>query len=140
MKISKISSCLSLEVFEKHDPVSVKIEGAVYKPGIYSVLPGTSLRKVIKKSRPKNSADLESIDLDQRIEGPLDLLLKEKEKIIVWVISEGKDPEALELPVGARFSDLKSKINPDLKIDPDLLKKKRQLRHGEEVFLRSSSR
>lgn len=135
IKIYKISACLSVEVFQNHEPVVVTIEGAVSKPGSYSVLPGTLLGKIIKKSRPKKNADLSLIDLEQRIEEPVELFIKEKEKIIVWLVDEEGSREALELPLGAHFSDIKSKINPCLQIDPQLFKKRRSLHDGEEILV-----
>ena len=46
-------------------PVDVTIEGAVARPGVYSVVPGTILADVLAESGVRRSADLSGIDVDQ---------------------------------------------------------------------------
>lgn len=109
------------------------LQGAVLRPGVYLASPGTLIEKIIKKSRPKKYADLESIDLTQRIEGPIQLMIEEKTKITVKILQNQGPPLLLELPIGTRFCDLKSKIDVDLSASQTLFKSRRLLRDGEEI-------
>jgi hypothetical protein len=139
IKIYKITSSLSpLQSTLPSQLISVTIGGAVSKPGVYEVLPGTSLGAVLKKSKPKRNADLKSIDLNQRIEGPGEWVIQEKTAILVRVMQDGKLFKELEFPLGTRCSSLKSKIYDDLELPIEFLKKRRLLKDGEEIHSRNS--
>lgn len=114
-------------------PISISIEGAVSKPGIYSVPPGTRLGDVLKKSRPKRFANLRPIDLEQPVEADIALQISELTCIRVRVAGAISNPVELEVPAGTRLSDLKSKIQCTPLADGDFLKSRRLLKDGEVV-------
>lgn len=62
-------------VAEPPTPVDVRIEGAVERPGVYPVLPGTVLSEVLAQSGVRRSADLSGIDVDQSVIGALSLVI-----------------------------------------------------------------
>jgi hypothetical protein len=134
-KIHKTAAYLAAETIAPEELIPVTFQGAVAKPGTYPAPPGTLLKNIIKKCRPQKNADLSSIDLNRRIEAPLELVIAEKKEILVWIAWGSEEPVALRLPLGARLCDLKSKIYIDPILDDSILKKRRLLQDGEEVRL-----
>lgn len=63
--------------------VQVTISGAVKKPGVYSVPVGTSLRDALKKSCPLRFANLRTLDLAQRVEQSIEVVIAELSEIQV---------------------------------------------------------
>ncbi len=114
-------------------PISISIEGAVQKPGIYSVLPGTRLGDAVKKSHPKRFANLRSLDLEQPVEMDLALHISELASIRVHIMGAVEYPVELEVPSGTRLCDLKSKIHYTPLADPSFLKSRRLLKDGEII-------
>lgn len=116
-----------------HKPMDVVIEGAVAKPGVYSVLRGTVLKDVLKKSRPKRFADLRVLDLEQSVEEPMRIVVSELSVIRVFLSGAVKIPVELEVPAGTRVCQLKNKINCEPLADKGFFKSRRMLKDGEEL-------
>jgi hypothetical protein len=135
IKASKISYQFEVESDQPEKIISVSIQGAVSRPGVYLVPEGTQLKKILKKSRPNKTADLGCLDIEAAIERSVEFCIEEKKIISVWIFQEGTNPVRLRLPVGSRFCDLKSKIEKQDSFDFSIFKKKRLLRDGEEIFL-----
>jgi hypothetical protein len=114
-----------------HAPYPVTIDGAVKKPGIYQVLPGTPLKKIVKKSCPTRSADLKKIDLEALVEGPLEVHVGAITEIGVRIEGAVSAPLTLTLPVGTKVHDLRSKISLNPEADPTIFKSRRMLKDGE---------
>ncbi len=114
---------------------TVSIDGAVLKPGSYSVSLGTCLGDVIKKSRPKRFADLRSIDTASLVNADLSLSIGELSMIRVHVLGSGVGAVDLEVPAGTRVCDLKSKIQCSPMADRSALKSRRLLKDGEEICI-----
>jgi len=83
------------------------------------------------KSCPSRFADLKKIDLDSRVEGPLEIHLEEVTEISIRIEGALPTPLALTLPVGTRVSDLRSKIALNPEADPAAFKSRRMLKDGE---------
>lgn len=108
----KTSSLLSDHHFPSHEKCRVKIEGAVAKPGVYLVLPGTPLKTIIKKSSPMPYADLKKICMEERIEHSLNIEVETLNEINVTI-----NGEQLSVPPGTRVCQLKKYMDvPDHKI------------------------
>lgn len=142
--ISQISARRAAAIVQLHElkpeePVDVAFEGAVARPGTYRIHPGTTLRQALKKARPKPQANLRDLDLDSRIEGPLRLTLLELEEITISLEGAVASPGPFRCPVKTRVCDLKTKIEFAPDADPafltSFLKKRRQLRDGETLFI-----
>lgn len=114
-----------------HQKISVAISGAVSKPGTFSVLPGMTLEAILRKSRPNRFANLRSLDLARRIEEPLELHLELLTEIAVRIEGAVEAPLALQLPVGTRICDLKSKVAYTPDADAKFFKSRRMLWDGE---------
>ena len=115
--------------------VTVSIEGAVLKPGSYSVSSGTRLGEVIKKSRPKRFADLRSVDAAVLVDANISLFIAELSTIRVRILGPGVDGADLEVPAGTRVCDLRSKIQWFPMADRAVLKSRRLLKDGEEIYV-----
>jgi hypothetical protein len=73
IKAHRVSVLLSTTPIPSEKLIPVTFRGAVSKPGVYLVAPGTPLGEIIKKCRPKKNAHLELLNLMQTIEQPLEL-------------------------------------------------------------------
>lgn len=120
-------------------PVTLSIEGAILKPGRYTVLPGTRLGDALKKSRPKRFADLRALDLEQPVNTDLTLQISELASVRIQVTGAVEHPVELELPAGARLCDLKSKIQWTSLADTGFLKSRRLLKDGETIEIPGKS-
>lgn len=96
-----------------HAPCLVSIQGAVKKPGIYEVGPGTVLKKILKKSSPLPYADLSEIDWDQRVESSMEISIAELSEISVFITGLNSEPIHYVVPVGTRVCDLKNYMNAE---------------------------
>lgn len=107
----RIGAVLSeYSLLSSHEMCPISIVGAVKKPGTYSVYTGTELKKVIKKSHPLPSAHLKKINMEQRVEGPMQIEIEELEMIEVKIHSGFGDPIVLSVPPGTRICDLKGVV------------------------------
>lgn len=59
-------------------PCLVQISGAVAKPGVYRVIPGTLIKKVLEKSRPRPCADLSGFSETFRVEESGEIVVPER--------------------------------------------------------------
>lgn len=125
------SSSLTMQRLPAHEHWPVKIEGAVKKPGTYKAIPGTQLKQILLKSRPSRIANLKKIDLDQRIECPMEILVEEISEITIRVVGAVLEPSTLTLSPGTRVCDLKAKIHLRNDADKSLFKSRRMLKDGE---------
>ena len=135
LKTSKLSSYFSAESNQEQERLEVVVLGAVAKPGVYHAHPGDPLGEIIKKSKPKKLADLSLIDLLKKIEEPLEVIVLEKKEISIWLSKNGETFFEFKIPIGTRFSDLKSKIDVDCEDHLSLFKSRRLLKDGERISL-----
>lgn len=137
--VSKINAARSSSYLEEnpmpsHEPCTVVIDGAVSKPGTFSVPPGTLLRKVIKKSSPTPFADLKEFSIDKRVEESMTIHIKELTDITLTIERIGFDPEQVIVPAGTKACQLKKLLTfeaPNSKI----FKSRRFLKDGEVIHL-----
>lgn len=85
----------------------VSVQGAVLRPGIYELPLGAPLKRAIRKSRPSLFADLRSLDLEKRIDGPISLNIEALKEIEICVQKEDGEEIRLVVPAGTRVCDLK---------------------------------
>lgn len=117
----------------KEEPIVVTVEGAVSKPGAYSVPSGTTVETVLRKARVKPFANLQTIPLHQIIEAPLHLNVEELAEITVSVCGAVVEPLDIVLPARARISDLKSKVSLSKEADKTFFRRRRMLKNGEKI-------
>ena len=139
--ISRVNASRSAALLGGRPPPSaelypVVITGAAKKPGTYPAYPGTPLKKVVQKSLPNRFADLRKIDLEQKVEGPMAIELTLLQEITVRIEGEVEAPIELTLPIGARMSELKSKVVLTERADQSVFKSRRMLKDGEIVMVR----
>lgn len=116
-------------------PVVVAISGAVLKPGDYKVPQGTSIQDVIKKSRPKQFADLSGFEHAQSVQKNMTIFVAELSTIHVHVQGAVLEEMELDLPIGTRLCDLKSKIHLSKDSDRNFLRRRRLLKNGEVILI-----
>lgn len=135
--IAKVNAFKSRSIVTDEDlrveDVSVYISGAVKKPGSYKVSPGTPLEVVIKKARPLICADLKKLPLTQLVDGTVTIVVEEMKEILVSVRGEVLKVAEYTLPVGARISDLKSKVTLTKDADKRFLSRRKLLKNGDVI-------
>lgn len=128
----RASSTLAIEDLEPEE-ILVTIEGAVAKPGTYSVPSGTTMESALRKARPKANANLKVLPLQQLIEAPLHLTLQELTEIAVSIRGAIAEPVEITLPAHSRICDLKSKVSFTTETDKRFFRRRRVLKDGEVV-------
>lgn len=111
--------------------VEIEIEGAVNKPGTYTVPVGTPMKKVVKKARPKVGTDLQKLPLTAV--APMKITIEELQEITITVTGAIGEPKELVLPIGSRICDLKSKITLTGETDKTFFRRRRLLKNGEII-------
>lgn len=128
----RTSSILASHPISSHQPCKVTIVGEVSKPGTFSVLPGTLLSKVIKKSAPTPFADLKKINMEQRVEESLSIKIDPLEEITITIIGDSPEPKKIVIPAGSKVYQLKKTLK---NCDDKNFKSRRFLRDQETIVL-----
>lgn len=115
--------------------IDIEISGEVSRPGVFSVVPGTRIGDLIKKSRPKRYADLSSIDLDSPALVACELIIPQLKELNVKIEGAVAVPIVLKMPIGSRISDLKSKIQSEQDADLGFFKRRRLLKNEEIITI-----
>lgn len=115
--------------------IDIGIIGEVSRPGVYSVVPGTRIGDLIKKSRPKRYADLSFIDLDSPAVVACELIVPQLKELTVQIEGAVAEPLTLTMPIGSRISDLKSKIQSEKDADLGFFKRRRLLKNREIITI-----
>lgn len=139
MKTMDCSEQLQNPPPQTHEMCEVVIDGAVSRPGVFRVPPGTLLRKVIKKSGLRPNSNLRKLDLNQRVEESIHIHIEELSELSVTLEKEGEESIHFAVPLGTKVSDLKSLGLCSKKEASLLFKSRRQVRDGDVFSLRSSS-
>jgi hypothetical protein len=114
--------------------VELTVEGAVLKPGVYSVESGTPLGAALKKAKPDRSADLALFDLMRPIVSSETITVPVFERLTIHIEVAPGTFVPIQMPLKSRTSDLKKKlIELGLEV-PSSLKGKRFLKN-QEIFL-----
>ena len=132
---ARSSSILTEYPMPSHALCTLVIEGEVSKPGTFQVPPGTLLKKIIRKSAPTPFADLKKIDLEQRVEESMHLLIETLTEITITMRGLYSDPIQRMIPAGTRVCHLKNFVSDDLKPFENSLKSRRFLKDQEEIVL-----
>ena len=139
--VSKKTSYRALQKLHKQQVlfpkgnIQVEITGCVKKPGIYEVPPGTTLRTLLRKAKPKALADLEALRVAQVLENSCAICIPALEKISIEVCGAIRESKTLSLAAGSRLSDLKDKIALAQDADISIFKRRRLLKNHEKIFI-----
>lgn len=141
--IAKIHSYKVFSLIQKFDSekrIAVNVQGAVAKPGVYWVWPGTKWEEILRKVKPKPQADFDAIQLEERVEAEASLFLPERKEITVYIQRENKEILELKVPVESRICDLKTKGDWAKEGNASFWRKKRRLKHKEILEIPSGDR
>ncbi len=109
----------------------IEIQGAVAKPGYYSIRPETPVSAVLKRARPLLDADLTHIDLNRRCKEISLLDVPAVKEFLISVREEGKTEKFFSFPIGTRVCELRKKMVWDREADLSSLKSQRKIKHRE---------
>lgn len=111
--------------------VEVEVDGAVAKPGLYSIEEGTPFQELFHRVKPHFFADLRGYDLGQPIEADLMLHIEELKELKIEIDGIG----SYSVPIGTRVCDLRKIIPALAGIDKKKFKSQRRLKEGERILL-----
>jgi DNA uptake protein ComE-like DNA-binding protein len=113
--------------------IFVTIEGAVKRPGTYTVKEGASVKSILQKAGPKHTADLRNIPIKELVINSTHWVIPELKEIHVFIDGAVLSPSEEIMPVGSRICDLKSKVICTADADKSFFKRKRRLKNGEKI-------
>jgi protein involved in polysaccharide export with SLBB domain len=113
--------------------VQIKIEGAVEKPGFYTVLKGTTVRQVLEQAVLLPEADQSRLSLEKKVRDGQRLRVPLQEMITVFIEGAVESSIVLKVPKGTRLQDLIEKIRFLPEADQQKLQKKRRLKDREVI-------
>lgn len=130
-KVNAVWAETTLQETEIETFIEIAVDGAVSKPGKYTVPAGTPVLEAVKKARPKPFADLKN--LQGPVHSAMIIRVEELKEIVVQVKGAVEQPVELVMPVKSRISDLKSKITLTPEADKAFFRRRRLLKNGEVV-------
>lgn len=129
---SRASSSIALASFQQEE-ILVTIDGAVKKPGTYSIKAGTTLEQALKKARPGMEANLRVLPLKMIVDEPMHVQVESLKEIKVKVKGAIAEPVEIVLPSNSRISDLKSKVVFTPETDKAFFRRRKTLKDGDEI-------
>lgn len=130
----RASSLISVKDLQQ-EKILIQIDGAVAKPGEYSVSSGTLIGEALKKSRPHPFADLKKIPLKEVIEAPLHIHVEELTEVQISVRGAVVEPVELKVPARTRICDLKSKVSLTAEADRSYFRRRKAVKDGEVLVV-----
>ena len=130
----RASSAMSAAEFVQEE-ILVTIDGAVKKPGQYTVLSGTTIEQALRKAKPTLDANLKVLPLKEIIDGPKHITVGELKEIRVFVAGEVAEPAEIVLPVRSRISDLKSKVIFTEETEKGFFRRRKLLKNGDKIVV-----
>ncbi len=134
--VSKVSSWKAKNDLLKMRPVEtvrIEVSGEVFRPGVYELRAGSLCGEVLERARPKRFADLSKLDV--KAVSPQSLHIPRLQMLRVFVRGDGVEPCELLVPVGARISDLKSKILLRKEGNSTVFRSRKMLSDQEVIFV-----
>jgi protein involved in polysaccharide export with SLBB domain len=114
--------------------LSIKVEGAVAKPGTYQLPIGSLLIDAVTLAEPLDEADLTILKTNRPLQEHQTLIIPQKKWITIYIEGAVNTPGPLEVVSGTRYEDLLDLVDFLPTADQrSLRKKKRLLREGETV-------
>lgn len=115
------------------DKMRVFIQGAVKKPGEYTLKKNSLLAELLELAEPLPEADLRLLKRNKKIKDGQHLYVPLKALITIYIEGAVEQPGPLKIWKGTRFNELKSKINLQETADPKFFNKKRYLKDQEII-------
>ena len=117
------------------EAILVTIDGAVKKPGLYSVPLGTTVGQIVRKAKPTRDANLKLVPCKEVVDAPLHLTIEPLEEIRVVVTGAIAETLEVTLPPGSRISDLKSKVIFTQETEKTFFRRKKLLKDGDQIVV-----
>jgi len=115
------------------EEILITVDGAVKKPGQYKINSGTTVEQALRKARLLPESNLETLPLKAIIEGPIHLRVEAYKEIKVSVAGAIANPVELELPLGSRICDLKSKVIFTDETEKAFFRRRKLLKYGDKI-------
>lgn len=116
--------------------IEVTVTGAVSNPGAHNIPKGSTIQDLLVVVQPLPEADLTHLILEKKLKNHQKIQIP---KTTITVFLEGAviQPGPLTLPTGSRLESLIDTIAFEDHADLKSLKKKRKLKDGETIFIKS---
>ena len=127
----------SLVEKEEKDPplIEIRVTGAVRNPSIYTVQPGTCLRKILKTAKIKREANLEELYLNKPLIKSEAIEIPARRFFCVYITGEVENPGRYEVPIETRICDLKKILILTPSADKRVFKSKKRVKHEEKILI-----
>lgn len=136
---SRQAACwVEAQTLKPVEKIEIEIAGAVARPGIYQVFPGTLVSQALKKARPKALANLKKWDAALRISEPQKFVVEELVEISVLIVGAVEERLDLKVAPQTRVCDLKTKVrfaDADPEFVNSFFKQRRRLKEGEKIVV-----
>ena len=115
--------------------IEVSVEGAVERAGIYISTRGTRLGEFLEKISLKPEADLKRLKLDSKLRAGQKIKIPQIKTITIKLSGAVDQPGLLVVPKGTRMQDLLEKVSFQKDADLSLLRRRRLLKEGENIYI-----
>jgi protein involved in polysaccharide export with SLBB domain len=119
----------------QQEEILVTIDGAVKKPGQYTVYAGSTVGQLVRKAKPTGDANLQALPLKEILDGPRHIVVEELKEIRVFVEGAIAEPVEVVLPPKSRISDLKSKVNFTDETEKTFFRRRKLLKNGDKIVV-----
>lgn len=122
---------------EKHlfsNEVEVHIQGAVSKPGSYTLKKGSTIKDLLLLAEPLSDADLSKIKPERILRDRQKITIPSDEMVTIYLEGAVVRTGLYSFPKGTKVEELLLLVSFEPKADLKPLKKKRKLKEG-EIFI-----
>ncbi len=120
----------------KPQEVEFHVEGAVAKPGTYSVKVGTKVKEAIALAEPLLEADLRKIKSTSRLRNGQKIVVAKREMISISISGAiSQENLTLSIPKGTRMNELSKYVQFNEDADCSKVDSKRYLKDQEKIII-----
>lgn len=117
--------------------IQVHVEGAVQRPGVFTLNRGSRLQDVLELAGPLPEANIKSLKRNKVLQDGQVVTISPKKMITIFLEGLVESPGPVEVLEGTQVQDLLQQITFLPQADLKALKKKRQLKDQEMIYVTS---
>ncbi len=135
-KINSSRAAAAIDAVEfAQEEILITIDGAVKKPGKYTVRSGATLEQVLRRAKPTAEADLRMLPLKEILDSPKHITVEPLKEITVFVVGAIAEPVEISLPPRSRICDLKNKVIFTSETEKAFFRRRKLLKNGDKIVV-----